>query len=747
MTNKNVQKGKKEKLMLTREIKFSQFQNLCSYNSKAVGFNELVRLVKYDNDVKNKTDAYRQMLKAVGKKEADENVKKKLLPACSIAVLFNGAGKQAPNILGFTGHAFCDIDHVDDVETALQQVKADPHTLMAYKTVSGNGLRVVYRYMREEAGAHVDSVSWKAAFFKGNSHFAQLTGQAYDGQCADYSHLCGLAHDEDVYVNKEAEPFVITDEEIIHANFSTGSEHGKPRKDYATGSFEESVEKAWPKVRSILIKKNLAFQSGRHHDYVMHASFLFNRFGIDLDELLEWAGQEWCDYDARQREATIRSCYKKTDEHGTWKLRLQGRKKENAMITLPEIKDWLRERYDLKYDMVIDSTFYRTAGDKVSEWQKVDDRVIHTIRCSMAEDTGKRVLKSDLQDVIWSDLATSVHPVREYLKSLSQWDGVDRVKELASYVTAEPTQAGQTAEEAHELFEWAFHKWMLANVAMWMSDDMVNHEMLILVGEQGIYKSTFFRSLLPKQLEGFYLENTHNTFSGKDEQISHGENCLVEVEEFNITSPKEIGALKSSITAKNIKERRPYGRLREEKHRLAGFCGTCNEQHFLADETGNRRFLCFLVSRITAPDEWAIDFAQLYAQLRDEFQSGQLRHWFSREEEKLIALQNEAFRMESNEEMLIRTAFRKPKQNETGEWMNAAQIICYINGGHMGNGLSTRKVGAVMKRMGIKPHHKSNGNFYYVVKIPRKQQQTEIVQDAVSASSVIQQLEEGDLPF
>ena len=152
--------------------------------------------------------------------------------------------------------------------------------------------------------------------------------------------------------------------------------------------------------------------------------------------------------------------------------------------------------------------------------------------------------------------------------------------------------------------------------------------MLILVGPQGIYKTSFFRHLLPDELKRFYWENNHNTFSSKDDQIALGENCLVEVEEFNITTPKEIGVLKSSLTANNIKERRPYARQREEKHRLAGFCGTCNEQFFLADETGNRRFLCFLVQKIKNPREWDLDYDQLYAQLRDEFLSG-FQYWFN----------------------------------------------------------------------------------------------------------------------
>ena len=74
-------------------LNFSLFRNLCSYNSKTVSFDELERLVRYDADVKDKSAASISMKNVVGKKEADDQVKQKLLPAVSVAVLFNGSGK------------------------------------------------------------------------------------------------------------------------------------------------------------------------------------------------------------------------------------------------------------------------------------------------------------------------------------------------------------------------------------------------------------------------------------------------------------------------------------------------------------------------------------------------------------------------------------------------------------------------------------------------------------------------------
>ena len=59
----------------SKSIMVSLFKSLNSCGSKAVDFDkEIERLVRYDNDVQDKTEAYRKVLHAVGKKEADQQI-------------------------------------------------------------------------------------------------------------------------------------------------------------------------------------------------------------------------------------------------------------------------------------------------------------------------------------------------------------------------------------------------------------------------------------------------------------------------------------------------------------------------------------------------------------------------------------------------------------------------------------------------------------------------------------------------
>ena len=725
--------------------KLSLFQCLTSVPSKAVGLEEVVRLIRYDNGVTAKTENYRRMASVLGKEKADEEVKKKLVPAFSVGVLFDGNGRGAANVLGFTGLALCDIDHVSGegqevrgerndqaLNESFEKATADPHALMVYRTISGDGLRIIYRYVRDEGP--LTATSWRAAFLKGNTYFAELTGHDYDTQCTDYSRLSGMAHDEEVYVNWEAEAFVVTDEEILEANFDGRGEKGKPRKEYAAGTHAVAVDEAWPRVEQTLARRQMAYQSGHHHDYVMHAAFLFNRYGADQDELLTWAAQEWSDYDTKQREATIRSCYKKTQEHGSWRLNRQGRKqKETSMITLPEIRQWLSQRVEVVYNLVTDQTMFMIKN--TADWLQLDERVLCSIRGQIAADTGKRVLKQDVRDVLNSDFSRLSHPVREYVEALPAWDSRDRVKELCSHVSAQEPQ----------YFEWTLHKWLVAAVATWMSDLSSNHEIFVLIGAQGIYKTTFFRHLLPPQLRMYFWENAHNSFSSKDDHLALAENCLVEIEEIDLQSPRDISELKALATSEKVKERRPYARFREEKHRLASFCGSGNQERFLSDETGNRRWLCHKVDHIDDPRTWGLDYDQLYAQLRDELRQG-FRYWFDPDEQRRVERQNEAFRIESDEEQLIRSRLRRPSAGEKVTLMNSGMICQFLNGGVVGRGLSTRKVGIIMTSLGFRKVHTMQGNFFEVYQIPLDQIQATLAMTDTREGEPSEP-QEGELPF
>lgn len=746
------------------DIRVSLFQNPKAYSSALVPMDEILRLIQYDTDIDQKTQLYRERAANMGRQTANDTVKQKLMPTFSVAVTFRGLGHSREQAAAWTGLAMCDIDKIESdevLEAAFARLAADPHTLLIYRTISGCGLRILYRYLREN-GQRIDDTSWRAAFYMGNEYLSAIAGLPFDEGCSDFTRLSGLAHDVRLYYNADAKPLTVPDDLIVSHNCEY-QEHGRPRKEYAAGSFHPSPEEAWPRVEQILTEKQVAYAPGHHHDYVLHASYLFNRFGVPLDELLQWASHEWADYDGREREDAIRHKYKDEARHGCWKL--SGRKKgrENAMITLPEIRQWLTEHLHVCYNLVTSQLLYREIRTSDSrsqtgelllsdtDWQQVDAFFYNTQRGRLAEDTGKRVLTSDVKSVVESDFARQLHPIREYVSGLPQWDGTDRVAELASHVRVKASSERQTDETAQQSFLWALHKWLVAMVATWMNDSVANHEILTLIGPQGIYKTTFFRHLLPPPLHGYFWENAHNSFHQKDDKIALAENCLVEIEEVDAIEGRDMAELKGLVTSLYVKERRPYAEFREQKTRLASFCASGNEQHILTDKTGNRRWLCFLVDAIDDPRQWQLDYEQLYAQLRDEYAGG-FQYWFDKPDEDRVCLLNQPFCLASTEEQLITTRLRKPRGNESFKLMNATMIAMYLSGGHLSPSISVRKVGDVMHSLGYRFQHRNSGNFYKVVEIPFTEQQTYIelgdaIESQESESSQPPDPEQLDLPF
>ena len=706
-------------------LRVSLLQNHHAYLSKAISMDEVVRLIKHDKNVHGLTEEYHRLAHTVSPQVANKEIKEQKMPVFSVAALFDGAGKQVTHITAITGLVFCDIDHVEHLEEAFQLCKADPHTFLAYHTVGG-GLRVICVFERADGVSHLNAIPYAAAYRKVNEHYAELTKTPYDKQCGNVNRLSGLAHDPEVYYNPEAVPFKVTEEEMLQENFSEGKESGKPRREYPKDTHSAEIEQAWPVVKQMMTRRDIEFGSGTHHDYVVHASYAFNRLGCDKDELLRWADQEWAEYDGQERKRTIEWAFKKyADLHGTWRLNKQGRRGEVSMITMEEICNWLiQHRIELMYNQVTDQTFFCNRN-KGEEWQQMDGRAVASLRCTIAKDTGKRVLKADVIDVIQSDFARLVHPVRDYINGLQSWDGTDRVAELAAHVWAEPVNDRQSSEEAQELFRWALHKWMVASVATWLSDEQANQTIFTLIGPQGIYKTTFFRFLLPPTLRPYFWENAHNSFASKDDHIALAENCFVEIEEVGVSKERDLSELKSLATSVKVKERKPYGRFPEVRHRLASFCATGNTEEFLTDETGNRRWLCFKVSRIDDPHEWKINYDQLYAQLRDQHREG-FRYYFDMDEKERIEEQNRAFSVMSDEEQLILQRFRKPKVTDTSvKWLTAANIAQLIGGGN-GRGFSSKLIGTIMRRLGFKNKHYLNGNFYQVFEIPFNELQSRI---------------------
>ena len=168
------------------------------------------------------------------------------------------------------------------------------------------------------------------------------------------------------------------------------------------------------------------------------------------------------------------------------------------------------------------------------------------------------------------------HPIKEYICA-QKWDGIPRVNTLLiDYFGAEDNAYTRAA----------IRKTLVAAVARVFEPGIKFDTALILVGEQGTYKSTFV-----KKLGMEWFSDTFTTVQGKEsfEQIQGA--WLIEMAELSGLKKAEVESIKHYISKREDMFRPAYGRTVETYKRQCVFFGTTNNKDFLRDPTGNRRFM------------------------------------------------------------------------------------------------------------------------------------------------------------
>ena len=178
----------------------------------------------------------------------------------------------------------------------------------------------------------------------------------------------------------------------------------------------------------------------------------------------------------------------------------------------------------------------------------------------------------------------SFHPILDYLKRL-KWDGVERVSGFGStYLGAEDSAY------TRKVFEIFF----ISAVARVYEPGCKADYMLILEGKQGLGKSTLFSKLAGD----WFSDSLPGDVSSKDAADHVAGKWIIEMAEMHSLRKSEADALKQFITKTTEKFRPAYGRCEVVRPRSCVFVGTTNEEGYLKDLTGNRRFLPVKVERV-----------------------------------------------------------------------------------------------------------------------------------------------------
>ena len=709
----------------------------------------VANLIRTDEKLAVFTRSYRQTGSKTFKNESQ---------LFAVPCLFEG-GKGRSNIRQLTGMSLVDFDHVlptdgtaDKADSnALHELKAkiiaDPHTLMSYITMSGNGLRVIFTYeiAPEFSGVPKDEdevkkfeAYYQQAFYAGNAYYEKLLGAKADMQCKNITRLSGLAHDPEVFLRPQSEVTPFTAEEISTAATAYVKQSKEDKQMQRIQTYFDTL------IAPQLAKAKVEFRSGSHNDYVMRVGYKLAERRFSKKVALRWAmqkfGKEYSD-----TEQVINSCFANAAPHGK-QGGGGGSRGDSKTATVEEIKSFLDGHISLRFNEITSRVEYEIPADNTDAHRfiPVNDRIVNSLWSQMSTIT--RVNIQDMYRVIESDYVPVFNPFKAYLNNLCKSVksvGVqdkkqsvgenDYIRELAQTVRV------KGGEQEQMLWHLYLKKWLVGMVASWISDDVVNNVILVLIGEQGAYKTTWFNYLLPPPLKQYFYTKTNANRMSKDDILTLAQYALVCCEELDTMRPAELNQLKAAVTMPSIDERAAYAHYHEHRKHIASFCGTGNNTQFLSDPTGNRRWLPFEVESIVSPRDHPFHYEGIYSQALALYKSG-FQYWFTKEEIQELNRHNKQFETPHLERELVSLYFRVPKEDENGMFMTSARAIQIIGTG-ISQKLNPTRVGLSFNELGFQRVRYHGIRGYLVI------QRTAEEMQAYQKGIILNDETEDDLPF
>ena len=737
----------------------SSFENFTSKRPVSLTLDAIANFMRCDRRLESLTKAYRQ----TGSKHI-----KMETPLFAVACFFDG-GKGKENITGLTGLSMVDFDHIspsgplteEELSALRSKIAGDPHTVMCYTTISGNGLRIIFRY--EQPQSKTDGVGdhileqYKAAFYAGNAYYEKLLGMKADMQCKNITRLSGIAHDPDVFFRDPDKTEAFTLDEVAAAASQHAKESKEEKQMQRIQTYYDSL------VAPMLARKGYKFQPSCHNDYVMRVGYMLAERRFSKKVVVRWALRMFgADYSGT--EQVINSCFASSSSRG----RDGGRAgKDNAnTASVDEIKAFLDGRVRLRYNVITSRVECLLTGENTNnslsglntnltndtnnslgvntnptcpQWQPISDRIVNTLWSQMS--SVMRVNIQDVYRVIESDYVPAFNPFVEYLESLPEWHEGDHdyIADLAATVKIKgeqehiespeadsslftlrsslpsqeadsslftlhsslPSQAGPSQATNSSLFTLrsSLKKWLVGMVAGWISEDVVNNVILVFIGEQGAYKTTWFNYLLPPQLKQYFYTKTNANRMTRDDLLTLAQYGLVCCEELDTMRPAELNQLKAAVTMPSIDERAAYAHFHEHRKHIASFCGTGNNVSFLSDPTGNRRWLPFEVESIVSPRDHPFCYEGIYSQALALYKSG-FTFWFTKEEIQEQNRHNRKFETPRLEHELVDLYFRRPLEHENSMFMTSSRVLQIIGSG-ITQKLSATRIGMAFSELGF----------------------------------------------
>ncbi len=232
---------------------------------------------------------------------------------------------------------------------------------------------------------------------------------------------------------------------------------------------------------------------------------------------------------------------------------------------------------------VLDSGYYAkdalswSKDDSLRRWDDADEAYLYSYEQERLGTNSREDVKGAFKIRCAEN---RFNPIVDMLEALPPWDGKPRAAfMLWALFSAEDNLYTQRASLT----------WMRGAVRRAYEPGCKFDYTIVLKGAQGIKKSMTGRCLAMR--EEFFCETITDITNAKTTSEQTGGKWIVELGELSGLKGKELEAVKAALTAQKTTVRQAYAHFPIDQPRSCVFLATTNENDFLTDPTGNRRFL------------------------------------------------------------------------------------------------------------------------------------------------------------
>lgn len=269
-----------------------------------------------------------------------------------------------------------------------------------------------------------------------------------------------------------------------------------------------------------------------------------------------------------------------------WLSEMDVDRKGNYLVTPKNIDLILRNDPNLKECFAYNLFFDRTALKRLPPWREKKDNEMFirdddeaNLRLYLSKEPWKIEGKPKITDAL--DIVcrrNSFHPVRDYFNDL-KWDGLPRLDTLfIDYLGAEDT----------ELNRWITRIVFTAAVYRIYEPGAKFDQIVVLVGTQGCGKSTIVEKMA---IDNRWFTSSMPSPDKPDKAADHLRGkFIVEIGELVGFKKAEVEAIKNFLSKRADDFHAPYGKNDIHRPRQCVFFATTNEDQFLRDSSGERRY-------------------------------------------------------------------------------------------------------------------------------------------------------------